>query len=459
MKLAFLVLAVLIASQSLQAQTQTIEDQTASFDDEPVKGVFEVKNFAHFHETETDKQNYLGEAIFGLEWEQAFGRSIRARALAEARADTAKFSQGIRFQVPETSAHRSMLHIKEAVLSFRPGPVEVSVGKQMFTWGSADTYNPTDTLNPYDFLDVVDNEKLGVVSASARVTGGSADLMFVVVPYFTPSRTPLNDSRWFPVRPEGITAIVDNRSVPKIDSFGDVEYAARFRTTVGGWDLAVSYFDGFERTPVLKFVGVEPTGQPHYTPVFTRIRAPGFDFSTTFGNVEIHGDGALKFVKEDGRNDIFQWIAGLNYRLHAPASWSQCHGLPIFCLEEVVFLVEYAKEIVVSSDPESPVVNSSRLFDVGIPVIDSETGEDNSPDDALITQVLFRHSERTQVQLRATGNFTPTFNRFVELKVSQKVTDFFHIDAGFDWFSGEADTFWGRWGRNDRMFLLTRFLF
>jgi hypothetical protein len=297
-----------------------------------------------------------------------------------------------------------------------------------------------------------------VVSAAARVTGGRADLMVVAVPYFTPSRTPINDSRWFPARPEGVSAIVDERDVPEI-SFGDVEYAVRLRTTVGGWDLAFSYFDGFERTPVLKLVGVEPTGQPHYTPVFTRVRAPGFDVSTAFGNVEIHGDGAFKFVKQDGRNDVFQGIGGLNYRLDAPSGWSQCRGLPVLCLEEVVFLFEYAREFVVSSDPESPIVNSSRLFDVGIPVIDSETGADNSPDDALIWQVLFRHSERTQVQLRATGNFTPTFNHFVELKVAQKVTDFFHIDAGIDWFSGEADTFWGRWGRNDRVFVLTRFLF
>ena len=94
-----------------------------------------------------------------------------------------------------------------------------------------------------------------------------------------------------------------------------------------------------------------------------------------------------------------------------------------------------------------------------MPVIDAETGADNSPDDALIWQALFRHSDRTQVQVRATANFTPTVNHFVELKINQKVTDFLHVDGGIDWFSGEADTFWGRWGRNDRVFVSTILFF
>ena len=162
-----------------------------------------------------------------------------------------------------------------------------------------------------------------MVSAAARLTTGRADLTVVVVPYFTPSRTPLSDSRWVPMHPEDVGAIVDGREVPRIRTFTDVEYAGRLRGTIGGWDLSLSYFDGFERTPVLKLVGVEPTPTgdlPHYTPVFTRVMAPGVDFSTTFGSIEIHGEGALKLVKRDGRNDVFQGIAGVNYRLDAPGT-------------------------------------------------------------------------------------------------------------------------------------------
>ena len=456
-----LLLSLLIPNPYVEAQSQAKEEQPLSMD-EPLKGIVELKNFVHFYETEVDKRNYRGEALFELEWEQVLGRMGRARVVAEARGDNADFVQGLHFQVPETSERRSTLYVKEAVLSFRPGPVDITVGKQIFAWGTADAYNPTDTLNPRDYLDVIDNEKLGVVSAAARLTTGRADLTLVVVPYFTPSRTPLSDSRWVPTHPGDVGAFVYSRELPRIDTFSDVEYAGRLRGTIGGWDLSVSYFDGFERTPVLKFVGVEPTPTgdlPLYTPVFTRIRAPGVDFSTTLGSLEIHGEGAFKFVKQDGRNDVFQGIAGLNYRLDAPAHWSRCRGLPVFCLDEVVFLFEYAKEVVVNTDPESPIVASSRLFDIGVPVIDTETGADNSPDDALIWQVLFRHSDRTQLQLRATANFTPTLNHFVELKISQKVTDFLHVDGGIDWLSGEADTFWGRWGRNDRVFVSTRLFF
>ena len=80
------------------------------------------------------------------------------------------YTRGLHLQIPETSRHRSYLGLKEATISGRQGPVEVTLGKQVYAWGTADAFNPTDNINPYDYLDVLDNEKLGVWSASARLT-------------------------------------------------------------------------------------------------------------------------------------------------------------------------------------------------------------------------------------------------------------------------------------------------
>jgi hypothetical protein len=273
----------------------------------------------------------------------------------------------------------------------------------------------------------------------------------VLVPFFTPSRTPLLDSRWVPPISSNPPAILDDRQVPST-SLRNAQYAGRLGTTIGGWDVSISYFDGFERTPVLKRLGVDSTPVdplPRYVPVFTRINAPGADFSTTFGSFEIHGEGALRLMERDGKNDIFQAILGVNYRLQTPVSW----------LTEVSLLLEYAKEIVVRVDPESPIVGSSRLFDIGVPVVDSISGADNSPDDALVWQAVFRRNEQTQVQLRGSANFTPVLNHLVELKVTHTFNDFLQVEAGLDLFTGQPDTFWGRWRENDRIFVSTRYLF
>ena len=50
-------------------------------------------------------------------------------------------------------------------------------------------------MNPYDFLDVVDNEKLAVFAAVARVTAGASSITGVLIPAFTPSRLPLAPTR------------------------------------------------------------------------------------------------------------------------------------------------------------------------------------------------------------------------------------------------------------------------
>ena len=87
------------------------------------------------------------------------------------------------------------------------------------------------------------------------------------------------------------------------------------------------------------------------------------------------------------------------------------------------------------------------------------TGADNSPDNAFIGQVLLRHSEDTEIQVRAAANFKPRVNHFVEMKIRHNLTDSLIVDAGIDLFTGDPDTFWGRWDNNDRLFLTIKLLF
>jgi hypothetical protein len=190
----------------------------------------------------------------------------RAEARRDARKDDKDFDEGLNFQIPETSLHRSILDLKEAVARFSRGAYEVSVGKQIFAWGTAEGFNPTDNLNAYDYLDPLDREKLGAWSVAARATFGPANLLFVIVPVFTPSRLPLSDSRWTPTPPGGFAGVPEPRELPSND-VGSMQYGARLRATLSGWDLGLSYYDGFDATPVYRTgtvdIGGASVSSPH----------------------------------------------------------------------------------------------------------------------------------------------------------------------------------------------------
>ncbi len=112
---------------------------------------------------------------------------------------------------------------------------------------------------------------------------------------------------------------------------------------MAGWDLSLSYCDGFKATPEFRrssFTIAPGVEIPRLTPVFTRVKVPGFDWSTTFGTLEFHGEGAFRFVADHGRDDRFQGIAGVNY------TWD---GLGLRWLDAVTAIFEYAREVVVAT--------------------------------------------------------------------------------------------------------------
>jgi hypothetical protein len=398
-----------------------------------LKGFLLYKNFTSLYETSSDDERVRNEGLLELEWARRLAPWADTRVVVDVRGDDGDLTDGVSFQIPETTRRRSIVNVKEATLSLRHGPVEVIGGKQIFAWGTADGFNPTDNLNPYDYLDPIDAEKLAVWSAAARATMGPAGLTFVIVPFFTPSRTPLIGGRWAPPPPPGV--IADDREVPGRE-LDNIQYAARLRGTTHGVDLSLSYFDGFEHLPSIRQSEVTLGGVaiPRFTPVFTRIKAVGGDVSTTFGKLEVHGEVAAKFVEENGRHDRFQAIVGVNY------AWDE---LPVRWLEQVALIAEYARETPISSarpDLLDPV--ALRAFR-----------------DTALARLAFKFSEDTSLKLTAVLDFTGSPNHYLQAKVSHKLTDTWHVEAGFDVFGGDRDTTYGRWTDNDRFFLSVKYYF
>lgn len=411
-----------------------------------IKGEVTFKNFSHFRETDNDDRNFRDEGILEVGWRRRWEQWGSLSLVLQARADDAGFAEGVRFQIPDTSEHRSILAVKEAVATLLRGPFELSLGKQIFVWGTADAFNPTDRINPYDYLDVLDSEKLGVYSAVARLGVGPASLTVVVVPFFTPSRLPLPDSRWTPAPPPGFIAVVDDRELPGRD-IENMQYAARIRATVSGWDFSVSYYDGFEDIPAFRrsTAAVAPgVVVPRFTPVYTRVRVGGADFSTTWRGFEFHGEGAFTFVQSNGRRDDFQGIAGFN------RTWD---GLGLRWLERVTWILEYAREVPLGGVRDRTIVEPGGAFQVG------DLLADNAFRDTVVGRLKLDVSDDTHVQLTGLLDLTRSSSYYARLNVSHRLSGAWLVEAGLDFMGGARDTFWGRWRDNDRFFFLLRYLF
>ena len=426
---------------------------TADAQDEPfslaalgIKGTALYKNFSHFDTTRDDPQLIRNEGLVRLEWSRRLAPWSEARLVGEVRKDDDDLTDGVTFQIQDKDPRRSVLDLKEAVFTLRGGPLDVALGKQIFAWGTADVFNPTDNLNAYDYMDVIDNEKLGLWSVAFRLTGGATTATFVVVPAFVPSRLPRPRSRWIPEIPSGFVGVADDREVPGI-SAGNLQYAARVRTTVRGVDVSASYYDGFEHVPVLRVssLAVAPgVTLPRFTPVFTRVKVPGLDVSTTLGKFELHAETAARFVESKGRDDRWQGIAGFNY------TWDT----PLPGVEQIVFLAEYAREITLHSRSSSSFLSLDAVPGLGGLVSSTVFRE------ALIGRALVKLSEDTQAKLTAVLDLDSAPNAYVQPKVTHRVTDAFQVEGGLDLFAaGAPDSHWGRYRRNNRVFVFLKYFF
>ena len=415
------------------AETSAAESESGGLAALGLRGVLVGKNFSHFRESNGDDQNFRNEVLLQIEWSRRLVAWADARLVVDVSGDDGGLAQGLTFRIPETEAHRSIIAVKEATLTGRAGPVEVSLGKQIYAWGTADAWNPTDNLNPYDYLDPIDNGKIGVWSMSARATVGPGSVTFVVVPVFTPSRLPLPDSRWVPPPPAGV--VVESRELPGRGA-ADIEYAARAKVTLRGWDVSLSYFDGFDHVPVVRRSEIASMpGAVRLTPIFSRVRAAGADVSTTFGKLVVYGEVAAKFVSRNAPYDRLHSIVGGNY------SWD---SLGLRWLDQVTLIAEYARETVLGSDSTSDVVDPASL---------------NPFRDAFVSRLQFKFTEDTQLKFTAVLNLVRQPSHLLQVKASHKVTDTIQVEAGIDFFAGSRDTFYGRWKDNDRFFFSAKYYF
>jgi hypothetical protein len=172
---------------------------------------------------------------------------------------------------------------------------------------------------------------------------------------------------------------------------------------------------------------------------------PGFDFSTTWRKFEFHGEGAFKLVQRDGRNDRFQFVAGLNYTFD---------DFGLRWLDRILVIAEYGKEWNIGTHANSPILSTSQMQQLGLSL------PNNAIRDSLAGRVAVKFTEDTELKLTTVLDFTSSFGAYTQVKLTHRIIDALVAEGGLDFFNGErGKSFWGQWRDNDRFFFTLKYFF
>jgi hypothetical protein len=162
------------------------------------------------------------------------------------------------------------IELREAyidLLGYPFGKTDLRAGKQRIAWGVSDKMNPTDNLNPYDFTDLLDfGEKIpaNAIKTTFYLADNTATLAFL--PLFTPSVMPANymDVLLSTIQaglPSGTTITSFESAVNLPAAIGQNSmYGLKLSRNVGGYDVSVSYFNGYDSVPYTSQVNIIPLG-------------------------------------------------------------------------------------------------------------------------------------------------------------------------------------------------------
>jgi len=338
----------------------------------------------------------------------------------------------------ERDEARPLFTFREAYIEIYQDAFEISVGKQIYTWGVADGFKPNDVVNPRDHLVIPDDEKIGVPSVSVAYQNEFGTATGVFVPFFTPSRVPQFNSRWYPDPETTIEAFEAVAGFPPVFNFPARQIPANSSenfqggvrltssTLIPGWDLALQYFRGIDPNGTFVVTGFFPTLD--LTQQFASYHMGGGSFSTTWDRWEFHGEAAYFNTDDQTLDDDFiQYVAGVNYR------WP-LGGESL--LEEILIIAEYAGE----------QTTEERTL---ILVLDS--GVDRGLTNTGIGRVRFDFTGDIEFEVDGVYNFNED-DYYLGGTYSQTFYDDWRWEAGVNFFWGPTDSFFGVWRRNDRIF-------
>ncbi len=328
----------------------------------------------------------------------------------------------------DKNIRRLSFNLEEYYAEFNFNSFDLKVGKQIFSWGKADGFNPTDNLNPRDYIDLfVEEEKIGVPSVNLLYYWRGFTFDFVFIPTYTPTRLPLADSRYSFLDPK-MLPVINRRDLPS-DNLSNSQSAIRILKHISGWDLSVSYYDGYDD---LTLAIVE--NDLSLTPTYNRMRVIGGDFATTFGGLGIHGEAAQFFYDGSKNEDYFQYILGIDY------TWTN-----VIYDHDIFLILEYMGDTTTQSrEDERPAFASGlgRVFR-----------------NSFLSTITYKFSDTLELENKFLFNMDHHLSYVIKPEVRYDITDDLKLTFGIDFIEGVQETFFGQFDKDDRAYFFLRHSF
>src|SRR4051812_33564149 len=145
----------------------------------------------------------VGEWLLRYEASYKLAPGLKLSGGLDARTDTYhETERRLHLSWWDRERQRPAFAVRRLSATYSRGKLTIEAGKQFVRWGKTDVLNPTDRFAPRDFVNVLDNEFLGITAG--RLTYGTQantiDLVFS--PLLTPSRVPLLNQRWAVLPPD-----------------------------------------------------------------------------------------------------------------------------------------------------------------------------------------------------------------------------------------------------------------
>jgi hypothetical protein len=200
------------------------------------------------------------------------------------------------------------LEFREAYLDlyqFGLQDLDVRIGRQVITWGTADKLNPTGNICPEDLEDVFNfGEQTGVNSVLATYYWKDFTFSGVYVPAFTPAVLPSGiyaSALATPMEfPEGMTLrkYWDKIILPEQKFTESSQAAFKLGTNLFDYDLSLSYYYGRDDLPLLNKVIISPvdtlgTVDVAAEMIYPKMQIIGADFAGSLLDVGIWGEAAF----------------------------------------------------------------------------------------------------------------------------------------------------------------------
>jgi hypothetical protein len=283
-----ILIPIIALALMLKANITNAQDSTLS-----IGGQISYDNISYFN-SQKGKVNSRNEGLLQLNFGSAMSKSTQWKAIFELREDNSDKS-------------RNRAWIDELWIKQKLGKLDLTIGKQILAWGTADGFNPVNNINPVDYSDMLDteNERIGAYGIRTQLFFNSADFDFFWAPIASMGKLPNINSRWFP-QPTAIGIPMElfamglemkvNEILPE-PNLKNGEFGVRFRKRFSIADIGVSYYNGFDHLPEFYIDSTQlmlPTPQLVLNGVFKRQHVVGSELTVILPyGINLRNEAAL----------------------------------------------------------------------------------------------------------------------------------------------------------------------